>query len=308
MPSDAMPSDAMLRNAMNATPHPVSRCVGKRRARGPSPISRGEFVSALALLFLTVGCAATSGPVHIAGTEDVSIPPIAAPMARMPAEAIPGVLLLPSGRGRSPAVIVLHGCAGRGNSQLIWAARLNEWGYAALIPDSMTPRGIERVCEPEAQGLITPRDRVGDVGSAAIWLRTRSEIDPSRIAVLGLSHGGTTAVLATQRLYDSFRLRAAIDYYGPCVEPELHGTVPLLVLVGGSDDWGHPASRCEAYGNAVGTAEPFEIHVYPGAYHAFDNPDMVRTVSNQHVLEYNQAAAEDSFVRVHDFLRRWFKH
>jgi hypothetical protein len=42
-------------------------------------------------------------------------------------------------------------------------------------------------------------------------------------------------------------------------------------------------------------------------HHAFDNPLMPLTVSDGHVMEYNEAAAEDSFVRVRDFLDRWLR-
>ena len=226
----------------------------------------------------------------------------------MPPGPIPAAFKLPAGQGPFPAVIVLHGCGGRGAGQLLWARRLNGWGYAVLIPDSMTPRGVKRVCDPAEQSLVTPRDRVGDLGSAVAWLRSQPEIDPGRIAVLGLSHGGATAVMATDRIYDGFRLRAAINYYGPCVDPTAHGDVPLLVLAGAEDDWGHPAARCEAYGMALQPGQVFEMHVYPGVYHAFDNPLMKRSVSNSHVMEYNEAAAEDSFTRVHAFLDRWVRH
>ena len=226
----------------------------------------------------------------------------------MPEGPIPAAFKLPAGKGPFPAVIVLHGCGGRGASQLIWARRLNGWGYAALIPDSLTPRGVKRVCESAAQKLVTPQDRVGDVGSAVVWLRTQPEIDPARIAVLGLSHGGATAVRATEQKYAGFGLRAAIDYYGPCVDPAAHGDVPLLVLAGEADDWGHPASRCKAFGLALKPGQPFEIYAYPGVYHAFDNPDMVRMVNNSHIMEYDEAAAKDSFVRVHAFLNRYVRH
>jgi dienelactone hydrolase len=239
-----------------------------------------------------------------AGADEVRIPPVEAPRARMPEKFIPAVLRLPRGNGPFPAVIVLHGCSGRGPSQITWARRLNAWGYAAVIPDSMTPRGIKRVCEPHDQPLVTPRDRVGDIGSTVAWLKSQPEIDPGRIAVLGLSHGGSAAALATQRSYENFGLRAAIDYYGPCIDPAAHGDVPLLVLAGEADDWGHPAARCQAYALAV-QPEVVEVYSYPGVYHAFDNPDIVRTVSNDHIMEYNRPAAEDSYVRVHDFLGRW---
>lgn len=258
-----------------------------------------------ALLVLTVaGCGLREPPAPSAADE-VLIPSMEAPNTRMPNDPIPAQFKLPPGNGPFPAVIVLHGCAGLGPSQLIWARRLNGWGYAAIIPDSNSPRGVARVCEPEKQALVTPLDRVGDVGSAAAWLRKQPRIDPNRIAVLGLSHGGATAELATEQIYSSFRLRAAIDYYGPCVDPAAHGTVPLLVLVGDSDDWGQPALRCQAFGAALRPDQPFEIHVYPDVFHAFDNPAMTRSVSNGHVMEYNRSAAEDSFKHVHAFLDHW---
>jgi dienelactone hydrolase len=268
-----------------------------------------KWFALLALLVLTQsGCGSMASSPGLSATNNVEIPPVEVLRARMPSDPIPAVFELPSGKGPFPAVIILHGCGGRGPSQLRWAKRLNGWGYATLIPDSLTPRGLRRVCEPDTQPLVTPRDRVGDVGSAVAWLRTQPRIDPDRIAVLGQSHGGATAAMATQRIYAGFKLRAAVDYYGPCVEPAAHGLVPLLVLAGDADDWGHPAIRCQAYGTAIGSEEPFEIHVYPGVTHAFDNPDMVHTVSNGHVLEYDKPAAEDSFVRVRDFLDRWVKH
>jgi dienelactone hydrolase len=262
----------------------------------------------LALLVLAeAGCepSVTADPF---GFDAVRIPPVAAPMARMPAAPIPAALKLPEGKGPFPAVIVLHGCGGLGPSQIIWAQRLVGWGYATLIPDSLTPRGVKRVCEPETQPLVTPWDRVGDVGSAVAWLRTRKAIDPARIAVLGLSHGGTTAMLATEAIYEKFRLRAAIDYYGPCVDPAAHGNVPLLVAVGQLDDWGDPAQRCLAFAAAMRPGQVVEVHVYPGAYHAFDNPNITSAVIDGHVLEYAPAAAADSYGRVHDFLDRWVKN
>lgn len=267
-----------------------------------------KWLAVLTLLTLTAGCDMGEPPATPYGPDDVFMPPVAAPLARLPTASIPATLKLPPGKGPFPAVIVLHGCGGRGPSQLTWALRLNGWGYAALIPDSMTPRGYKRVCEPEMQQYVTPRDRVGDVGSAVAWLRTRPQIDPDRIAVLGLSHGGATAVMATERRYASFRLRAAIDYYGACLEPEAHGDVPLLILAGDADDWGHPALRCRLYGSELQPGAIFEIDTYPGVYHAFDNPNIPREVVDQHVLEYNETAAEDSFARVHAFLDRWVWH
>lgn len=230
----------------------------------------------------------------------ISPPPILVRQPRMTAGPLPGILRLPAGKGPLPAVIVPHGCNGPLTRLPDWAHRLNGWDYAVLMPDSMTPRGVRNVCAPADQPKVTAWDRVGDVGAAAAWLRTRDRPRPYR-GVLGLSHGGATAALA-------MRPRAAVDYYGPCFDPRLHGAVPLLVLAGEADDWGDPAKRCRAYGIELRPSQPFEIHTYPDVYHGFDAGPTTKTVYDGHILEYDRAAAEDSFARDRTFLDRQLKN
>jgi dienelactone hydrolase len=269
-----------------------------------------SFPGLILVLLILGGCTLSNPPPADDEGTVVQIQPIEVPRTRMAPEPIPAVFMLPAGKGKGPfpAVIVLHGCGGRGPSQITWARRLNGWGYAALIPDSMTPRGVTSVCAPDRQALVTPRDRVADVGAAVAWLRTRPEIDPNRIAVLGDSHGGATAAMAAKRIYDSLGLRAAIDYYGRCDEPAAQGKTPLLALAGELDDWGDPAAACELYGKDLRPGQIFEVHTYPETYHAFDNPALTHAVNNGHILEFNVVAAEDSFDRVHAFLDRWVRH
>ena len=99
-------------------------------------------------------------------------------------------------------MIVLHGCGGLGSGQRLWAERLNGWGYAALVLDSLGPRGVRSVCAPANQPLVTPTDRASDAISAALWLRGQPTIDPGRIGVLGVSHGGSAAAWVTQVVYE----------------------------------------------------------------------------------------------------------
>src|SRR5690242_20933106 len=56
---------------------------------------------------------------------------------------VTGDLSLPPGTGRVPAVIVLHSCAGLTPSIAEWARALNAMGYAALVVDSFTGRGVK---------------------------------------------------------------------------------------------------------------------------------------------------------------------
>ena len=218
---------------------------------------------------------------------------------------------MPAGSGPFPVVIVLHGCGGMGINQTIWADRLNDWGYAAFDPRQLWPtRRRLRLCAPCPNPTSVPSDRASDVISAALWLRGQPGVDPDRITVLGVSHGGATAAWVTQAVYEKRYpglLKASIDYDGTCRNPETYGGAPLLVLAGEADDWGRPALTCRAFGQKLRPDQPFEIYTYPNVVHAFDNPRQGTLRRNEsHAMLYDQAAAEDSFQHVRIFLAKWF--
>lgn len=249
------------------------------------------------VLLLLAGCA-----------KGIAIPDQHIAGARVPETPLSADLVLPSGQGPFPVVILLHGCGGLKPSLWDWARRLQGWGYASLVLDSFSARGVDTVCAPARQHLVTAQDRAADVISAALFLRTLPQIDGARIAVLGESHGGWTSAIVTQRRYELLYpglLKAAVDYYGPCGSAEAHGSVPLLVLAGEADDWGHPAVNCRAMGAKLAPNQPFEIHTYPGVWHAFDSEETRPTQVSGHTLAYDPNAAADSFERVHAFLDKW---
>src|SRR6202020_2166324 len=155
----------------------------------------------------------------------VTIPVSPVARARPPAEPLSGQLLLPGGNGPFPVVIVLHGCGGVAPNETLWADRLNGWGYAALILNSLASRHVPSVCPAAYQPLVTAIDRAGDVMNAAAWLRTVPSVDGARIGVLGLSHGGGTAASVTRTEFQQAGpgwIKASVDYYGPCRDAPAH--------------------------------------------------------------------------------------
>ena len=106
-----------------------------------------------------------------------------------------GSIILPNGTPLYPAVVVLHGCNGVSQNTFVWARRLASWGYAALIINSFNPRGLQQVCD--GSRALPGAERAQDAFEAAAYLRSRSDIDAGRIAVLGYSHGGWTALNAS---------------------------------------------------------------------------------------------------------------
>ena len=268
-----------------------------------APRHSGRRLWLIAALALLTGCAGGTG-------QYLSIPDQPVLGARVPSGRLSAVLLTPDGPGPFPVVILLHGCSGVRPIQSQWADRLRSWGYAALILDSFSARGSVNVCADANQPLVTPRDRAGDALSAALYLRTLPKIDGTRVAVLGDSHGGSTAVWVTrveyERLYPGL-LAASVDYYGACGNAADHGSVPLLVLSGEADDW-VPPSNCLAFGKQLKPNQPFEIHIYPGAVHMFDATNVnALTINEGHKMRYDYTAASDSFEHVRTFLDHWVR-
>jgi dienelactone hydrolase len=200
-----------------------------------------------------------------------------------------------------PAVIVLHGCGGISSHSVKIADRLGSWGYVALTVDSIGPRGIASRC---GSGLP---EQAFDAYAAFRYLSQLEFVDPARIAVLGQSMGGWSALYAVDHdfaaQYFNERFRAAIAYYPGCGIPAAMMTAPALVLIGEADDW-NPPERCrEMVAHARSDGAPIALTLYPGAYHAFDVPQFkpgIRFLG--HWLEYNEPAARDAEEKVRAFL------
>jgi dienelactone hydrolase len=213
-----------------------------------------------------------------------------------------GYLARPDGAGPFPAVVVLHGCAGfSSGGSLQLADRLKDWGYVALMVDSLTPRGLMTACG----GPFI--NQPGDAYAALRYLSQQSFVAPERVAVLGNSMGGYSALYAVDRdlLAKPFneRFRAAIAYYPSCAIPAAVLTAPALILIGEADDW-NPAERCrQMVAHMRPDSAPIALTAYPGAYHGFNfamlNPGRS---SLGHWLEYNEPAAKDAEEKVRAFL------
>jgi dienelactone hydrolase len=227
----------------------------------------------------------------------------------------------PAGAGPFPVVIALHSCSGYtanmyGGALPLWVPFLQGQDYVTFKLDSFTARGHSEVC---ATNAVTPADRAADVLVAATLLAGRRDVRPDRIAVIGWSHGGGTAVyvardhmelrpLRAQLAARVGRIAASIGLYPGCGRPQEspEGSpviVPLLALSGALDDW-TPAARCVALAS-VPANRLMTLQVYPGAYHAFDIPGMRAQYKLGHMMAYDAAATADAHARVQAFLYQY---
>ena len=219
-------------------------------------------------------------------------------------------LSTPRGAGPFPAVILLHGCGGISANVKEWAVWLQHEGYAAFVLDSFGGRGLRRLCGGSA--ALTGQMRAPDVFAAAAYLKTLPQIDARRIAAMGFSHGGWTGLwaAATETQYPNVDIRAFILFYPSCNGWKLlPGATPVLMLLGGKDDW-TPAAPCESLAHAASrVGRTVTAVLYPDAYHAFDAAGIrQRTIVPDArgglgaTIDYNPRAHEDAEKQVRAFL------
>ncbi len=252
-----------------------------------------RYLVAILLLFLS-GSGAAAQTVHFPSVAAGIAP--AGPM-------ISGWLYRPEGAGPFPAIVLAHTCGGVSEHTDIWGKLLSSWGYVVLAPDSLGPRGEKNVCGHGA--VVTANTRVADVAGALDFLNTQPFVAKNDIGLIGHSHGGWTTVRAVQKAYGlaARGLKAAVAYYPTC-QPRYDRdvTVPLLILIGGKDDW-TPADNCRKL-QAAGFARPELVDAvyYPKAYHSFDSKTADRTYLGHH-LGYDPVAAPDAEART----KAWFE-
>lgn len=192
--------------------------------------------------------------------------------------SIDGILTLPPTDSPVPAVIITHGCGGVGGAERGWVADIAEMGYATLLVDSFGGRGISTICLGRETVNVT--SILVDAFRAADAFRENPYIDGSRIAIMGLSFGGRTALWSSltrfEQRYDGESFAAHIAFYPSTCFIELENDhlvsgAPIRIFHGTEDDW-TPIEQCRSYVERLGRqAVDVGIYEYPGALHAFDD-------------------------------------
>jgi len=202
--------------------------------------------------------------------------------------------------GPVPLVIAAHGCGGMFSARADRSNQLNErgiaWtealladGYAVLWPDSFNPRGRRTVCTVKrGDPTIAPATRRLDILGALAFAAAQPGIDRTRVALLGWSHGGSTALASVDgkdaRIAEFFAapgapppLRAAVAFYPGCGVALRQGerwlpSLPLAIHAAELDDWTPSATCAQLADSARSRGSTMTLTIYPAAHHGFDAP------------------------------------
>ncbi|HZV93528.1 MAG TPA: dienelactone hydrolase family protein, partial [Caldimonas sp.] len=185
----------------------------------------------------------------------------------------------PASVSPAPAVVLLHGCGGMfdRHRQLDrrmrdYSALFNAAGYHVLVVDSLTPRYETELCTQRiGKRRVTQANRRLDALGAVAYLAQRSDVDASRIGLVGWSNGASTVLAATNLRHPDVaaalvRPAFGIAFYPGCEADLRRGyepAGPVLLLAGGADDW-TPVAPCRALVRAAADPKPTLV-VYPGA-------------------------------------------
>jgi carboxymethylenebutenolidase len=197
--------------------------------------------------------------------------------------------------GKHPAIIVIQEWWGLNDWVKQQTLRFADLGYVALAVDLY--RGKIATSQDEAHELMRglPEDRaMADLQAGFRFLAARKDVDAKRIAVIGWCMGGGYALMLAT---DQPRLAAGVVNYGHLMtDPKTIAKIKVPLLGNfGAEDRGIPAADVREFESELKKAGKFaDFKVYPGAGHAFMNPD--------NKGGYVPDAAADAWKRIDDFL------
>ncbi len=269
--------------------------------------------------------------------EKVSFPSTDGDLKGGTPTTITGYLYKPAGVGPFAAVVSMHGCGGLadppppvsgGRAGVInpiigqWGEMLSRAGYIVLLVDSFQPRGQGAICGVSAAPILPNREMPRDVFGGMNYLRSRPDVRPDSIAILGQSYGANAMMFTIANgalpkdVPPEKDFRAAIAFYPGCqslLDAHWRARQPMLLLMGETDNWtlSAPCKELVAQVKKEG-GPPIDAHFYPNTYHIFDHPNLPVTVltdiklpdGHSPIVSSNLESRADAIERVTQFLAK----
>lgn len=223
-----------------------------------------------------------------------------------------GFLAIPEGKGKHPGVLVVHEFWGLNGYARERAKMLAKLGYVALAVDMY---GDGKVAAHPKDAMSFMNAVIADMPqekerflAAMKYLQSQPEVEPSKIAAVGYCFGG--GVVLQMAADDVPGLLAVASFHGSLGTKFTPGgkvSAKVLVCHGGEDSFATPQIVAEFQKNFKATGADFTFVSYPGAKHAFSNPDATK-LGEQFGLDiaYDASADKKSWAALQEFLKAAF--
>jgi dienelactone hydrolase len=214
--------------------------------------------------------------------------------------------------GKRPAVLVVHEWWGLNDYIKRRARMLAEMGYIAMAVD-MYGNGRMGNDPGTAQALATPFYMHPDMAkkhfdAALEELKKNPNVDQSKIAGIGYCFGGGV-LLNLARMGEP--LNGVVSFHGTLIgtPPDKNLTKAEILVCHGEADSFVPKADVDKFKKQMDSiGKSYTFKSYPGATHAFTNPDATETGKKFKMpIEYNAAADIASWNDMKEFFGRIFK-
>jgi dienelactone hydrolase len=215
--------------------------------------------------------------------------------------------------GKRPGVLVVHEWWGQNEYIRKRARMLAELGYTALALD-MYGEG-KMASHPDEAGkfsseLMKNFPVAKDRFLAGLeFLKKQPTVDPANIAAIGYCFGGGVVLNMARQGID---LKGVASFHGSLavIKPDTPTPIKAAVRVyNGADDKFIPAAAIDALKKEMADQKVnFQFENYPGAVHAFTNPEADENAKKFNMpIAYNAAADKASWEDLQKFLKEIFK-
>ncbi len=212
--------------------------------------------------------------------------------------------------GKAPGILVAHDWMGYGAFPKARAEQLAKQGYIALALD-MYGQGVHATNADEAKklsGAFYQDFSKFRVRAKAAYdeLLKQPNVDPARIGAIGFCFGGAT-VLELAR--SGANVAGVVTFHGSLntKEPAKPGDIKareILVLHGALDPLVKPQDVAVFMDEMNAAKIPFRLVAYPGAVHAFTNPDAGNDPAKG--AAYDATAATQAYAEMDAFFKQVF--
>jgi carboxymethylenebutenolidase len=207
-----------------------------------------------------------------------------------------GVIALPEGNGKAPAVVLLQEWWGVNGHIRSLVERLSREGFIVLAPDLY--HGTVATNPTDAQRLMTElkwSDALEEIAGAVNWLKADPRCD-GHVGVTGFCMGGAGTLLTACNVPG---VGAAVAFYGlppaQYTDWKKADLPPIQAHFSATDPWAKPELATQIRDTVTARGKSFDLHVYD-AEHAFVNDTRPEVYHPEH--------AATAWKRMVDFFHR----